>query len=140
MGYGELTGEGYAIGVENSIKLATKAATDLASSAMRVLGNASGISNSVIMNGTIADPMSSARVSIPSTSNMGYGISAANEGAMATLASNIYQSVVSGMSVVADSIEGKDTKVIIDGKEVFKAVQTESRKRGVPISDGAFSR
>ena len=64
----------------------------------------------------------------------------ANEGAMATLASQIYQAVVSGMSAVKEDGEKQDIKVIIDGKEVFKAVQTESRKRGVAISNGTFSR
>jgi hypothetical protein len=59
---------------------------------------------------------------------------------MASLASNIYQAVVSGMANVGGVANGGDIKVIIDGKEVFKAVQTEQRKRGAVVSNGAFSR
>ena len=81
-------------------------------------------------------------VSVPTSTNAGYNISAANTNAMASLAGNIYQAVVSGMSNarINTTSDNGDIKVIIDGKEVFKAVQTESRKRGVAISNGAFSR
>lgn len=72
--------------------------------------------------------------------NVGYGIGMANESSMASLASNIYQAVVSGMSSLnLNTNNGGDLKVIIDGREVFKVVQTESRKQGVAISNGAFS-
>lgn len=72
--------------------------------------------------------------------NVGYGIGMANESSMASLASNIYQAVVSGMSALnLNTGNGGDVKVIIDGREVFKVVQTESRKQGVAISNGAFS-
>ena len=136
---GDYSAEGYAKGITESTYLATDAVKSMANSALAVFGNASDLSNKVILNGRIADPTST-RVNASGASYAGYGIGAANGDAMATLASNIYQAVVSGMTVVADTMEGKETKVIIDGKEVFKAVQTEGRKRGVAISNGAFSR
>ena len=74
------------------------------------------------------------------SNNVGYGIGMANERSMASLASNIYPAVVSGMSALnLNTGNGGDVKVIIDGREVFKVVQTESRKQGVAISNGAFS-
>ena len=137
---GDYSAEGYAKGLTDNAYLATDAVKAMATSALTALGNASDISNGIILNGNIADPTSRRSVSIPANSGIGYGVGMANGSAMATLASNIYQAVVSGMTVVADSIENKETNVIIDGKEVFKAVQTEGRKRGVAISNGAFSR
>ena len=112
----------------------------MASSALSAISNASDLSNKVVLNGTLADPTATGRVSMP-TVNSGYGVGVANEGAMASLASSIYQAVVSGMSnATATAGSGGDIKVVIDGKEVFKAVQAESRKRGANISNGAFSR
>lgn len=136
---GGYTGEGFAIGLERSTKLVTTASKSLATSALTPLANASDLSNKVILNGTLADPMS-ARANIPSSTTTNYGVGMANEGAMASLASNIYQAVVSGMANVGGVANGGDIKVIIDGKEVFKAVQTEQRKRGAVVSNGAFSR
>ena len=137
---GDYTGEGYAIGIEKSVNYATRAAQDLASTTITALGNASDLSNKTILNGTLADPMA-VKANVPTTNNAGYSVGATNEGAMASLASNIYQAVVSGMaSANIGNGSGGDIKVIIDGKEVFKAVQTESRKRGVAISNGTFSR
>ena len=138
MGYGELTGEGYAIGVENSIKYATKAATNLASSALSAMSSASDLSNRII-TGTVADPMSRANVAMPSSANVGYGIAGANGEAMASLASSVYQAVVSGMAT-ANLNGDRETNIIIDGKQVFKAVETEKRKRGVAVGNGTFSR
>ena len=74
---------------------------------------------------------------VPTTTNAGYGIGMANQGAMASLASNIYNAIASGMAGM--NTGSGDIKVIIDGKEVFNVVQSESRKRGVAISNGAFS-
>lgn len=120
---------GFANAIESNSFLATNAVSDMSKKALDA------------MSMDIIDPMSSGTVSMPSNNNAGYAIGAANEGAMASLASNIYQAVVGGMSTVANSGSvGNDIKVVIDGKEVFKAVQTESRKRGVAISNGAFSR
>lgn len=130
--------EGYANAVEQNSYLASNAVSDMASKALGAFGNAAEISNAIITSGSVADPMSSGSYSMPAT-NAGYGIGAANTDAMASLAGSIYQAVVSGMSSVGTGSNG-DIKVIIDGKEVFKAVQTESRKRGVAISNGAFSR
>ena len=90
------------------------------------------------LSGTLADPMSGSRISMPN-SGVGMGIGISNGGSMANLASQIYTAVVSGMSVVAETMKG-GTKVIIDGKEVFTVVQNEERKNGVAIGNGAFSR
>jgi len=78
--------------------------------------------------------------SVPTNNNAGYGVGAMNESAMMNMASTIYQAVASGISTISLNGDDRDIKVIIDGKEVFTAVQTESRKRGVAISNGAFSR
>ena len=117
-------------GFANAISDYTYTATDAADEMARLSLQAIRTSNAMFNSG----------VSIPSGTNAGYGIGMANEGAMASLASNIYQAVVSGMATYGGANEGRDIKVVIDGKEVFTAVQTESRKRGVAISNGAFSR
>ncbi len=139
MKVGEYAVEGYAKGIEQDTILASNATKNMAASALSAITKASDLSNKVILNGTLADPMS-ARANIPSSTTTNYGVGMANEGAMASLASNIYQAVVSGMANVGGNANGGDIKVIIDGKEVFKAVQTEQRKRGAVVSNGAFSR
>ena len=118
-----------ALGYAKGVKDYTSSATD----AVKRMANAS-------LKAMQFNPMTKAILSAPSTSNIGYGISAANEGAMASIASNIYQAVVSGMSTAKVGDNDKEINVIIDGNKVFKAVQTQSRKRGVAISNGAFSR
>lgn len=136
---GKYSVEGYANAIEENTYMATSAVASMSKKALTALGNISSISSGAIMNGTIIDPMSSGTVSMPSNNNAGYAIGAANEGAMASLASNIYQAVVGGMATANLNGE-RETNIIIDGKEVFKAVETEKRKRGVAISNGAFSR
>ena len=118
--------EGFANAISDYTYTATNAADEMAKLSLQAIRTSNAMFNS--------------GVSIPSGTNAGYGIGMANEGAMASLASNIYQAVVSGMATYGGASEGRDIKVIIDGKEVFTAVQTESRKRGVAISNGAFSR
>ena len=136
---GKYSVEGFAGAMEKNKNLVTTAATDLGTAALKALTNASDMSNSIILNGTIADPSASVAARASNASNMGYGIGAANDYAMATLAGQIYQAVVSGVTA-ANANENKDIKVMINGKEVFRAVQEESRKRGVAISNGTFSR
>jgi hypothetical protein len=85
------------------------------------------------------DFISDVSVSIPK-SNAGYGIGMANESAMASLASNIYQAVVSGMAMSNGNGNNGDTIITIDGREVFRVVQSEARKNGATISNGGFSR
>lgn len=118
------------LGFANAIRDFTSKATDASEDMARMSVLAMRTSSSMFNSG----------VSIPSNSHVGYGMGFANEGAMASLASNIYQAVVSGMSAVAATDNNRDIKVIIDGKEVFKVVQKEQRDRGVAISNGAFSR
>ena len=114
---------GFANAIEDYAYTATNAADEMAKLSLRALDDSF---------------ISDRQISIPN-SNAGYGIGAMNESAMATLASNIYQAVVGGLATYNGS-ENKDIKVIIDGKEVFTVVQTEARKRGATISNGAFSR
>ena len=136
---GMYSAQGYANAVDKYSYLASDATTNMATKALSAMTNASDISNSII-NGTIADPMASRKVNMPSTTGIGYGVGMANADAMSSLASSVYQAVVSGMNIVADSINDRDINVLIDGKAVFKTVQTESRKRGVAISNGTFGR
>ena len=117
---------GFAKGMSDYNYTATDAADEMAKLSLQAIRTSNAMFNS--------------GVSIPSGTNAGYGIGMANEGAMASLASNIYQAVVSGMATYGGASDSRDIKVVIDGKEVFTAVQTESRKRGVAISNGAFSR
>lgn len=123
---GKFFDEGFANAIGDFTYTATDAADEMAKMSLQAIRTSNAMFNS--------------GVSIPSGTNAGYGIGMANEGAMASLASNIYQAVVSGMATYGGASEGRDIKVVIDGKEVFTAVQTESRKRGVAISNGAFSR
>ena len=116
---------GYAKGVADYTSVAARATASMAEASMKAMNyNAMG-----------------GNMSVPTSTNAGYSVGTSNEGAMASLASNIYQAVMNGMANAnIGTANGGDIKVIIDGKEVFKAVQTESRKRGVAISNGAFSR
>jgi hypothetical protein len=137
---GAYTAQGYANGITQNTSLVTRSVQNMAKNALGVLTDASDISDKIILNGTIANPMASGRIASPAAANSGYGIGMANGMAMESLASNIYQAVVSGISNASANTESSDIKVIIDGKEVFKAVQAESRKRGVAISNGTYSR
>lgn len=128
---GAYTAQGYANGITQNTSLVTRSVQNMAGEALDAMSNASKISNSIITGGAI---------SVSTSANAGYGIGAANGMAMESLASNIYQAVVSGISNASANTESSDIKVIIDGKEVFKAVQAESRKRGVAISNGTYSR
>ena len=122
------------LGFSNAIEDNTYKATNaVALMSERVLATAK-----TDLTGVLANPLARGNISMPS-SGVGYGIGMSNDTAMASLASQVYQAVVSGMEVVADSLENRDIKVLINGKEVFKAVQTEQRKSGVAISNGTFS-
>ena len=116
--------QGYANGILEDMDKATSAVETMTKASIRA-ANDSFISDSA--------------VSIP-RSNAGYGIGMNNESAMASLASNIYQAVVSGMATYSGNADGKPMVVMIDGKEVFTVVQSEARKQGASISNGAFSR
>lgn len=114
--------EGYAQYMERYSYLASNAAKDMANSALKAVETA---------NATLSN-----NVSVPTTTNAGYGIGVANQSAMMNLASNIYNAVVSGIAGL--DIGGGDTIVMIDGKEVFRVVKKEERKSGIPIGNGAF--
>ena len=135
---GKFSGQGFANGITESIPLIANAAKKMGTSALSAVTSASDLSNRII-TGTVADPMSRANVAMPSSSNVGYGIAGANGEAMASLASSVYQAVVSGMAT-ANLNGDRETNIIIDGKQVFKVVQSEGRKRGASISNGTFSR
>lgn len=135
---GDYTAQGFAIGIKDNTYLAANAAKSLGTSALSALTSASDLSNRII-TGTVADPTSRANVSLPTSTNAGYGIAGANGEAMANLASSVYQAVVSGMAT-ANLNGDRETNIIIDGKAVFKAVETEKRKRGATVGNGTFSR
>ena len=135
---GKFSGQGFANGITESIPLIANAAKKMGTSALSAVTSASDLSNRII-TGNIADPMSRANVAMPSSANVGYGIAGANGEAMANLASSVYQAVVSGMAT-ANLNGDRETNIIIDGKQVFKVVQSEERKRGASISNGTFSR
>lgn len=117
--------EGYANYIKRYTYLAENAAKDMANASLNAVKTAdSYFTGNVSGAGT--------------TTNAGYGIGMANTNSMATLASNIYNAVVSGMSVVAENIGG-DTKVIIDGKEIYRVVQKQAHNNGVAIGNGAFT-
>lgn len=115
---------GYVEGIDKYASKAEQATKDMANASVKAISTTNEMMN---YSGNV-----------PTTTNVGYGIGMANQGAMATLASNIYNAIASGMAGLNAGGTG-DIKVIIDGKEVFNVVQNESRKRGVAISNGAFS-
>ena len=116
---------GYAKNMEKYSYLAENAAKDMANASLNAVKTAdSYFTGNVSGAGT--------------TTNAGYGIGMANTNSMAALAGNIYNAVVSGMSVVAEQIGG-DTKVFIGGKEVYRVVQKEKRNSGIAIGNGAFT-
>ena len=116
---------GYAKGITDYTSNATQAVERMAAASMKAAAAYGGSSN----------------ISIPTGTNAGYAVGASNEGAMASLASSIYQAVVSGMSnATLNTGNDRETNIIIDGKRIFKVVESEKRKRGATISNGAFSR
>lgn len=116
--------EGYADYIKKYTYLAENAAKSMANASLDAVKTADSY-----FTGNVSG--------VGTTTNAGYGIGMANTNSMATLASNIYNAVVSGMSVVAENIGG-DTKVIIGGKEVYRIVQKEKRNSGIAIGNGAF--
>ena len=114
---------GYVEGIDKYASKAEQATKDMANASVKAISTTNEMMN---YSGNV-----------PTTTNAGYGIGMANQGAMASLASNIYNAIASGMAGM--NTGSGDIKVIIDGKEVFNVVQSESRKRGVAISNGAFS-
>lgn len=116
--------EGYAQYMERYSYLAENAAKDMANSALKAVETA----NSAIGGGA----------SVPTSTNAGYGVGMANQGAMMNLASNIYQAVVSGMATAGGN-NGGDIVLTCDGKEFFRIVRKEERKSGIAIGNGAFA-
>ena len=116
---------GYAKNMERYSYLAENAARDMANASLDAVKTADSY-----FTGNVSG--------IGTTTNAGYGIGMANTNSMATLAGNIYNAVVSGMSVVAEQFGG-ETKVIIGGKEVYRVVQKEKRNSGIAIGNGAFT-
>ena len=106
--------EGYAQYMEKYTYLAENAARDMARSSLAAVETANAYT----------------------TSNAGYGIAASNQGAMADFMSNMYNAFASAMTGI--NTKG-DTIVMIDGKEVFRAVQRQERNSGIAIGNGAFA-
>ena len=122
---GKFFDEGFANAISDFTSLATDNASNMAELSLKAMRTTQSMFSGF---------------SVPTNNNAGYGVGAMNESAMMNMASTIYQAVASGISTISLNGDDRDIKVIIDGKEVFTAVQTESRKRGVAISNGAFSR
>lgn len=122
---GKFFDEGFANAISDFTSLATDNAGNMAEMSLKAMRTTQGMFSGF---------------SVPTNNNAGYGVGAMNESAMMNMASTIYQAVASGISTINLNGDDRDIKVIIDGKAVFTAVQTESRKRGVAISNGAFSR
>lgn len=122
---GKFFDEGFANAISDFTSLAADNAGNMAEMSLKAMRTTQGMFSGF---------------SVPANNNSGYGVGAMNESAMMNMASTIYQAVASGISAINLNGDDRDIKIIIDSKEVFNVVQTESRKRGVAISNGAFSR
>lgn len=120
---GKFFDEGFANAISDFTSLATDNASNLAEMSLKAMRTTNGMFSNF---------------SVPTNNNTGYGVGAMNEGAMMNMASTIYQAVVSGISTISLNGDDRDIKVIIDGKEVFTAVETERRRRGVGVGNNAF--
>lgn len=120
---GKFFDEGFANAISDFTSLATDNASDMAELSLKAMRTTRGMFSGF---------------SVPTNNNAGYGVGAMNESAMMNMASTIYQAVASGISTISLNGDDRDIKVIIDGKEVFTAVETERRRRGVGVGSNAF--
>lgn len=65
-------------------------------------------------------------------------VQANNTAAMAAMAMTMYEAVTGAMNNQNTNERDINLSVNINGREVFKAVQDEQRKRGIEVSNGAF--
>lgn len=120
---GKFFDEGFANAISDFTSLATDNASNMAELSLKAMRTTQGMFSGF---------------SVPTNNNAGYGVGAMNESAMMNMASTIYQAVASGISTISLNGDDRDIKVIIDGKEVFTAVETERRRRGVGVGSNAF--
>lgn len=120
---GKFFDEGFANAISDFTNLATDNASNMAELSLKAMRTTQGMFSGF---------------SVPTNNNTGYGVGAMNESAMMNMASTIYQAVASGISTIRLNGDDRDIKVIIDGKEVFTAVETERRRRGVGVGNNAF--
>lgn len=120
---GKFFDEGFANAISDFTSLATDNASNMAELSLKAMRTIQGMFSGF---------------SVPTNNNAGYGVGAMNESAMMNMASTIYQAVASGISTISLNGDDRDIKVIIDGKEVFTAVETERRRRGVGVGSNAF--
>lgn len=120
---GKFFDEGFANAISDFTSLATDNASNMAELSLKAMRTTQGMFSGF---------------SVPTNNNTGYGVGAMNESAMMNMASTIYQAVASGISTISLNADDRDIKVIIDGKEVFNAVETERRRRGVGVGSNAF--
>ena len=120
---GKFFDEGFANAISDFTSLATDNASNMAELSLKAMRTTNGMFSNF---------------SVPTNNNAGYGVGAMNESAMMNMASTIYQAVASGISTISLNGDDRDIKVIIDGKEVFTAVETERRRRGVGVGSNAF--
>ena len=121
--FGKFFDEGFANAISDFTSLATDNAGNMAEMSLKAMRTTQGMFSGF---------------SVPTNNNTGYGVGAMNESAMMNMASTIYQAVASGISTISLNGDDRDIKVIIDGKEVFNAVETERRRRGVGVGSNAF--
>lgn len=121
--FGKFFDEGFANAISDFTSLATDNASNMAELSLKAMRTTQGMFSGF---------------SVPTNNNTGYGVGAMNESAMMNMASTIYQAVASGISTISLNGDDRDIKVIIDGKEVFTAVETERRRRGVGVGNNAF--
>lgn len=120
---GKFFDEGFANAISDFTNLATDNASNMAELSLKAMRTTQGMFSGF---------------SVPTNNNAGYGVGAMNESAMMNMASTIYQAVASGISTISLNGDDRDIKVIINGKEVFTAVETERRRRGVGVGSNAF--
>ena len=120
---GKFFDEGFANAISDFANLATDNASNMAEMSLKAMRTTQGMFSGF---------------SVPTNNNTGYGVGAMNESAMMNMASTIYQAVASGISTLNLNGDDRDIKVIIDSKEVFTAVETERRRRGVGVGSNAF--
>ena len=120
---GKYTAQGFTVGFEDEAKNTYKALTDFANTVKNV------------DTSSVYKPMAN----MPAPQAIATGFTGAQVDNMANMASMMYEAITSALqSNTGNGNAGNDTKIYINGREIFKVVQEESRKNGVEISNGAF--
>lgn len=123
MELGAYTAEGFTIGFEKEAQNTYKALSDFSNTIKNVDTT------------SVYNPMNYS-VAIPTLSN---GSTRGSVEGMANVSSVVYEAITTALQTVPNGNSNQgDTKIYINGREVFKVVQEEARRNGVTISNGAF--